>query len=51
MPHVASPQYATVGRKMKQEDIYSSLRRPDGESDESEEQVYEVVAKNMDPER
>ena len=35
-----SAQYATVGRaRVRPEEIYAALRRPDGESDESEEQV------------
>ena len=42
------PQYATVGRRARTEDIYTSLRRPDGESDESEEQFYESINKNRE---
>ena len=54
---VHSPQYATVGRRIRQDlDIYSShynvLRRPDGESDEAgEEQVYETVNKLAETDR
>ena len=45
---VPGPQYATVGRRVRTEDIYTSLRRPDGESDESEEQFYESINKNRE---
>ena len=45
------PQYATVGRRVRAEDIYTSLRRPDGESDESEEQFYESINKSREEDR
>merc|ERR1719219_2007120 len=45
---VPGPQYATVGRRVRTEDIYTSLRRPDGESDESEEQFYDEINKNRE---
>lgn len=53
---MASPQYATVGRRIRQDmDIYSHysiLRRPDGESDEaSEDQMYETVNKLTETDR
>ena len=48
---VAGPQYATVGRRLRTEDIYTSLRRPDGESDQSEEQFYEDISRNTESER
>ena len=48
---VPGPQYATVGRRVRTEDIYTSLRRPDGESDESEEQFYESINKAREEER
>lgn len=49
---VSSPQYATVGRRVRQDtDIYSPLRRhqADGESDECDnDRVYETVSKASD---
>ena len=48
---VPGPQYATVGRRLRTEDIYSSLRRPDGECDTAEEQFYEDIGKNTETER
>ncbi len=38
---VASPMYATVARRqLRTADIYSDIRRPDGESDECDTEVY-----------
>ena len=48
---VTGPQYATVGRRLRTEDIYTSLRRPDGECDQTEEQFYEDISKNTESER
>ena len=51
---VASPMYATVARRQLQPrtgDIYSDIRRPDGESDECEEVYAECGNTQADTER
>ena len=49
---VASPMYATVARRqLRTGDMYSDIRRPDGESDECEEVYAECGNTQADTER